>query len=239
MSILIDETKLNLLLEQKKQFIGRKVAWDSILSAVSFLISVLFASYDKVMLIPGVVLKTVFVLLGIGFTAKSLYDLALGLKNNYGFEDLLADINKLNEIAHNHSIVIIKDSFLPFSNRYLVYDDRRWNCLLFPNYKDNPNNEEFIRSHISSELKVDVSKIRLSYVASRIHEKYSESAKCNKMYSHKFYLAQIDGFPDTMKQDSFECDGKLYFWKNITELELDDNVRKKNSDIVGFVKELF
>lgn len=74
MKILIDDTKLNLLLEQKKQFIGRKVAWDSVLSAISFLISVLFATYSDFFGISGNVFKTVFVILGIGFSVKSIYD---------------------------------------------------------------------------------------------------------------------------------------------------------------------
>lgn len=31
MKILIDDVKLNLLLEQKKQFIGKTIVWDSVL----------------------------------------------------------------------------------------------------------------------------------------------------------------------------------------------------------------
>lgn len=36
MKILIDDVKLNLLLETKKSFIGKNVAWDSFLSAFHF-----------------------------------------------------------------------------------------------------------------------------------------------------------------------------------------------------------
>lgn len=125
MKILIDDIKLNLLLEQKKQFIGRKVAWDSVLSAFSFLISVLLASYSDFLGVSGTVFKTVFVLLGIGFSTKSVFDIVKSSKNNYNFEDLLKDINKLNEIAHSHSIVVIKDTFNKFPNRFLVYEDNR------------------------------------------------------------------------------------------------------------------
>lgn len=44
--------------------IGNNVVWDSVLSAVSFLISVILASYKDFFGIPGIVLKTVFVVLG-------------------------------------------------------------------------------------------------------------------------------------------------------------------------------
>ncbi len=111
MKLLIDEIKLNLLLEQKKQFIGKQVVWDSVLSAVSLLISVILASYSDFLGIPGVVFKTFFVLLGLVFTGKSIFDIAKDLKNKYNFSDLLADINKLNEMVHGHSIVVIKDSY--------------------------------------------------------------------------------------------------------------------------------
>lgn len=45
--------------------IGRKVAWDSVLSSLSFLISVLLVLYSNFLGISGTVFKTVFVLLGI------------------------------------------------------------------------------------------------------------------------------------------------------------------------------
>lgn len=133
-------------MEKKKQFIGKNVVWDSSLSAISFLLSVILATYEDFLGIPGIVLKTLFVILGLFFTGKSIVDIISSKKNNYTYEDLLSDINKLNEIAHNHSIVLIKDSF--------------------------------------------------------------------------------------------EIDGKKYRWMTITELEMDEEVQKKNRDILEFVKEL-
>lgn len=237
--ILIDDVKLNLLLEQKKQFIGKTIVWDSVLSSTSLLISVILSSYKDILGIPGVVFKTLFVILGLFFTGKSILDIVKSSRNRYNFEDLLGDINKLNEIAHNHSIVVIKDSFQKYPNRFLVYEDTRWGCEFFLNYKENPNNEEFIKSHISNELKIDSGDIQLKYVAQKIHEKYSESAKENKVYSHKFYLATINSFPDFMKQDSFESDGRKYHWRSMTELEQKPDVQTKNMDLVNFVKELY
>ena len=235
---MIDDVKLNLLLEQKKEFIGKNVVWDSLLSAISFLVSVFLASYENFLGIPGIVLKTIFVLLGVIFTAKSLKDIYDSKKNNYSYEDLLRDIDKLNEMAHGHSIVLVKDTFRKFSNRFLVYDDKRWECLLFLNYKQNPDNESFIRNRISSELKIEPQNIDLSYLGQRIHEKYSESAKKNKVYCHRFYMASIRNYPEEMRKDSFQCDGKEYRWMTLDELEQDDNVRKKNSDILNYVKEM-
>lgn len=241
MKLLIDDTKLNLLLEKKKQYIGKSIVWDSLLSAVSFLISVMLSSYEDYFGVAGLGfgLKLVFSLLGIGFTIKSIIDIYNGIKHNYSYEDLLSDINKLNEIAHSHSIVVIKDGFRDYPNRYLVYEDTRWNCQLFLNYKENPNNEDFIKRHISSELKIATEKIRLTYVSQKLHEKFSESAQRNKLYSHRFYLAEVSEYPEHLTQDSFECDGRTYYWRSIQELEKNERVQKVNSDILNFVKELF
>lgn len=105
-------------------------------------------------------------------------------------------------------------------------------------YKENPNNESFIKQHISQELKIETFDITLDCLGQRIHEKFSESTHEEKVYSHRFYLAKISKFPDMMLQDSFECDGKQYYWMTVPELEQDENVQKKNNDILGYVKEL-
>lgn len=237
MKLLIDDVRLNLLLEQKKNFIGKKVAWDSILSACSFLISVIFASYKEVCNIPGVVFKIVFMIAGIAFSIIAVCDVYKSIKNSYSYEDLLRDINTLNEITHNHSIIAIRDSFKEYSNKFLVYDDLKWNCCLFINYRDNVNNESFIKDHLSRELKVDVSKIKVTYISQNISEKVSGRDNKKKVYCHKLFLVTIEAFPQSMKEDSFECDGRTYHWRSIVELESDDVAMEKNSDIIGFVKE--
>ncbi len=236
--ILVDEEKLNLLLDSKKQFIGNKVTWDSVLSSVSFLVSVVFASYDETFGSFGAFFKYTFVVLGIFFTCKTLKDVYDSKKNNYSFEDLLNDINKLNEIQHNHSIVIIKNTYDEFPNKYLVYNDAKWNCLLFPNYKDNENNLEFIAEHLSNELKISKENIFLKYVDQYISYKMSEKDKEYKVYNHRFFVANISEFPAYMKDNGFVADDKEYSWKTMNELEQDENIAKKNSDIIGHIKEI-
>lgn len=235
--ILVDEIKLNLLLEQKKNYIGKKVAWDSFLSAFSFLISVIAASYKNIWIMPGAVIKTIFVIMGVFFAGKSIRDIYDSKHNGYSYTDLLQDINKLNEITHDHSIVAIQDTFNEYPNRFLVYDDIQWKCKLFINYKDNMNNESFIKDHLSRELKVDSSSITIKYISQIISEKISGRDNMPKMYCHKLFLAQIENIPEHMRSNTFECDGRTYHWNSILDLENDDEAVKKNSDIIHFVKE--
>ena len=237
MKILLDDVKLNLLLEQKKQFIGKTVVWDSLLSAVSFLISVIWASYSDFFIISGIVIKTIFVLLGLFFTGKSIFDIYHCSKNSYTYEDLFQDIYRLNEITHNHSIIAIKNTFDEFPNKFLLYYDTRWNAYLFLNFKDNTNNENFIVSGISNKLKIKADDIKLQYIAQNLSKKYSESHKEERIYSHKLYLANISSFPNAARSNSFEIDGVSYCWMSISEMENDPRIMEVNEDIVQFVKE--
>jgi hypothetical protein len=234
--ILLDETKLNLLLETKKRFIGKTVMWDSVLSAVSFLVSVFLASYRDILGIHGIYFKCVFVMIGIFFTGKSIHDVYNSLKNTYTAEDLFNDINKLNQITHNHSIIVIKDSFSKYPNRFLLYFDPRWSCDLFLNFKENINNENFIISSISNRLKIDVADISISYIAQNIHEKYSVSHDENRVYCHRLYLVSIKNFPSNMKKGTFKVDGISYKWMSLSEMEENPRIMEVNSDIVQFVK---
>lgn len=234
--ILLDETKLNLLLEQKKNFIGKAVMWDSVLSAVSFLVSVFLASYNDIFGIPGSFFKCTFVIIGLFFTGKSVCDIIYSLRNTYTAADLFTDINKLNQITHNHSIIAIKDSFSAYPNRFLLYFDPRWSCDLFLNFKENINNESFIISGISNRLKIDPSDISVSYIAQSIHEKFSVSHKENRVYCHRLYLVSVKSFPPKLKKSSFEIDGTQYKWMSISEMEMDQHIMEVNKDVVQFVK---
>lgn len=60
MRLLIDKKDLELLLEKKREFIGNKVAIDTIIAGVSFLLSVFTASYDDILGIPGIDIKNDF-----------------------------------------------------------------------------------------------------------------------------------------------------------------------------------
>lgn len=79
----------------------------------------------------------------------------------------------------------------------------------------------------------------MRFVISKIHQKYSETAKKQKTYEHYFYEGNIISFPDEMKKEHFVIAGVDYYWKTIQDLEQDENVKQKNLDVLKYVKELF
>ena len=48
MNLLIDDLQLQLLLEKKRNYIGKKVAIDTIIAGISFLLSTFTASYSNI-----------------------------------------------------------------------------------------------------------------------------------------------------------------------------------------------
>ena len=136
---------------------------------------------------------------------------------------MLKQIMEKNMVEYPHSIVLIKNTFVKNSNKYLLYYDQRWDCKLFINYQTVPgpesDNTERIQSTIASELKVKPE--GCTFLFQELHTKFSVSAQKEKYYCHRFYKVNIKRFPPEIQKDSFEIEGKnisgcqLPRWKKI------------------------
>lgn len=130
-----------------------------------------------------------------------------------------------------HAIIVIKNK----NNEYLQYFDRRWDSLLFPNCKLGEQfNNDTIVDYVSEILKIDINYIKCS----KVHIKFSESAKKMKEYDYFIFSIKIIKMPDVMNQETFNINGLNYVWYSYNELVNDERMQKVNSDIVGFIKEL-
>ena len=238
MRLLIDKTDLELLLEKKREYIGKKVTIDTIIAGVSFLLSAFTASYNDILGISGIVLKTIFCVIGMAYIIKIIFDIIDMYKNKYDHNILAQDIISLNKIQHNHSLIAIKDTFDNESQRFLVYDDERWDCKLFLNYKTSDyDNEAYVTENISADLGIAKRNISCKYITSKVQEKYSVSHNENRIYNHRLYEVTIHKFPEIMKKADFVVNGKHYYWMTIEEMEKDKRIMSVNMDVVDFVKE--
>lgn len=238
MKLLIDKTQLELLLEKKKGNFKRNFDWaGTIFAGITFIISAIFAEYPDKLSIPGIVFKTISILLGAAFTIWGIIMLIKCVTNKYSHIDLLNDIGNLNETQHLFSIVAVKDTFNKFPNRFLLYYDERWNCKFFFSFRTVDDDVTNIKIRLSHELNIPENKIDTKYVANRIDRKFSVSDQVVKTYNHSLYLATISEFTEILKQDQFVIDGKHFFWMTIPEMERDPEIQKKNLDVVHFVQE--
>ena len=151
------------------------------------------------------------------------------------------EIKNQNQITHPFSIVAIKDEFQEYPGRFLVYYDNRWKCRLFLNYHTQENlskNEPKLKEQLSRDLHVDIANIQISYKNKVIHKKYSHSDQCEKWYEHSIYQAHISHFPASEQSNSFEVNGRQYYWMSLAEMERDSAIMEKNSDVVSFIKQM-
>lgn len=158
---------------------------------------------------------------------------------NYKAEDLYKDILSMNNIRHKFSLVAVRNNYSQHPNKYLLHYDERWKCYLFFSYKTSDiDDEKNIISMLSGDLNIDKNVIHASYEKTSIDEKYSYSDKIRKTYEHRYYIATIDDFPDIMKNKEFELGGIHYKWMSFQEMDNDKEIEKKNSDIVGNMKDV-
>ncbi|MBR1597364.1 MAG: hypothetical protein IJ661_00460 [Lachnospiraceae bacterium] len=239
MKLLIDDTELRLLLEKRRDYIGRKIGiWD-VVTGFSFLVSVVLAEYHNIGNVPGIVFKTVFVIVGITLTVWGIFQMGKAMKEEYSQNNLYNEIKDLNEIQHEFSIVAVKDTFNKHPNRFLLYYDERWDCRFFFSFKTTEqNNEDNIRQRLSLALKVDEKNIDTEYKSERIERKHSVPHDENRVYAHKLYYAKVKRYSDILKQNEFEIDGRHYYWMTLDEMENDERIRECNLDVVRFVKEM-
>ena len=231
MRLLIDKKDLELLLEKKREFIGNKVAIDTIIAGVSFLLSVFTASYDDILGIPGIVLKTIFCMIGILYCMKIAKDIFHMYKDKYDYNDLMKDITGLDMIQHNHSLVVIRNLFTENKQKFLVYYDEKWDCKLFLNYKTmDRDNENSILDRVAADLALNREDMECHYITSRVQEKYSVSHGENRVYNHRLYELKIHHFPEQkndlnmMKNKIINCNKlELECFQDVSKIDMNKN----------------
>lgn len=237
--VLLDEEQLRLLLKSNASKIGNTNGWEPFITAFIFFISSAFATYQPWWIFSAGIFKGLVVLISCILMIRGIY---LAVKDRkYTYMDLYTEMKNQNQIKHPFSIVVVKNEFEQYPDRFLVYYDSRWKCRLFLNFRtqqDMTENEEKIKRALSNELQVDMSDIKIDYKNTYLHKKFSYSDQCEKWYEHTIYQAHISHMPETEQSDSFVINGRQYFWMSLPEMERDQIMMEKNSDIVSFVKQL-
>lgn len=239
MKMLIDKIKLKLLLEQKRDYIKSSIdGVDVVISAVIYMVSLLCSKFNTVMGVNYRVISTLAWVLAVIFLIYGLRKIIISRENRYNHKTLFKDIENLDEILHKFSLVAIKDEFNSYANKVLLYYDNSWKCwFLFSFHTNEYQNEESILQRLSNKLKIDKDCIKINYISDRLQPKYSEKDHVHKVYQHSLYQCSVTRFPEIMKNNEFEIEGTKYKWWALEEMEADENIMKKNGDVVSFLKE--
>lgn len=141
--------------------------------------------------------------------------------------ELVTEITK--DIYHEFLLVTITNSLKGYLLRY----DERWKCWLFPYIRGAAANKENVDRYVTELCQQE---IETQYMTTEVHCKYSVSDQCYKRYRHKLYRMPLEKLPAHMEKDSFVVNGEMYCWMTIDEMEKNDGIMTKNSEVIAFVK---
>ena len=136
-----------------------------------------------------------------------------------------------NKLEHKHTILIIKNN-----DKYLQYFDERWNSYLFLNCKCE-NNKDIAKISDTVLEKLGIKPLKIDYLFTKIHSKYSVKHEKMREYEHYFYLVDIG--TEFIDKKEFVINNTKFKWLSMEELENDPEIMQINGDIIGFIKEWF
>ena len=123
MMLMIREDDLTLVLAKRRNFIGVRPLWDSILIFSTGLFYI-----PAAVVIPNEICKWIMIGFGALVTGYGIVEIC---GRRFTTENLYKEIAGMNIISS--SIVAIAQPGVPDSNQYLLYYDAGWDCWFFPN----------------------------------------------------------------------------------------------------------
>ncbi len=234
----IEEKDLDALLARRSSYIGsEKIHSIDLINGCIVTITAVVSDYFPSYMPINIAIKTGLFIFGAASILAELKGLWLNKSHNYSVDQMKREIEELNKVQKNYSIVAVKDSFCAHPNRFLQYYDEGWKCWFFLNYPTmNSENEEHITERLRNELGLD-SGIALTFKGSWSDDKYSTEHNKWHTYNHELYEAKVQIFPEMEKNDEFFIGGKRYRWMTLAEMAQNPEIQKHNMDVVTRVKE--
>lgn len=135
-------------------------------------------------------------------------------------------------MASKHAIIIVKNA----RGEYLQYYENSWNGYLFLNCKCE-NNKDIAKIIDTVLEKLGIKPLKIDYLFTKIHRKYSVKHEKMREYEHYFYLVDIG--TEFIDKKEFMINNTKFKWFSMEELENDPEIMQINGDIIGFIKEWF
>ena len=244
----IREEKLRELLESRSKYIGSsEIPYDSWAADAALLLSIIATDYKSVLGIPASYIKLAFCVILVAYTVYLARRTITARKDVYTHQNLYEDILNSSERPHSFCLVVLRNTFEPCANRYLLLYDERWKCSMFPYIKSGTSTEtceQRIKEYLSSHLGIPVDKINPVFRFEKEHQKYSVSDKVNKLYHHSFYEVDLADsiFADAtsrIRSPYFEIGGYSYTWMTVAEMHQNKNIMEKNGETVADISDYY
>ena len=135
-------------------------------------------------------------------------------------------------MTSKHAIIIVKNT----RGEYLQYYENSWNGYLFLNCKCE-NNNDIVKISDTVLEKLGIKPLKIDYLFTKIHSKYSVKHEKMREYEHYFYLVDIG--TEFIDKKKFIINNTKFKWLSMEELENDSEIMQINGDIISLVKEWF
>ena len=135
-------------------------------------------------------------------------------------------------MASKYAIIIVKNT----RGEYLQYYENSWNGYLFLNCKCE-NNKDIAKISDTVLEKLGIKPLKIDYLFTKIHSKYSVKHEKIREYEHYFYLVDIG--TEFIDKKEFIINNTKFKWLSMEELENDSEIMQINGDIISLVKEWF
>lgn len=179
-------------------------------------------------------------ILGIVYSCYGLASAVCSIRNPYDHKKLLEEIRHMDRTEKRSSIVAVRDASGDARNRYLLYEDVRWDCDFFPNHdtEGSVNMEKpELAKWLSGTFEIPESSFVLTYVREMSHSKPSRSHGGEiRDYVYRLWVADVTDLPEAWKRERFKVGGFSCRWETIAGMESNPHIMKINEDVVGMVK---
>ena len=228
MKLEIEYDKLNSLLLEKKEYIGRHPleVIINIGGGISFGVTLYSAKIQNYFINTALYI-VVLSMIVIGFLQLR--------KCSYNSEKLIDDIKNLSVSNNKYSLIAIMNTYERNGpNKALLKLDQGWeNTYLFPYFQTSlTNDEENIKHRIASSLNINIEEIGIRFLTQEDQPKWSPRHKKVRQYQNKYYLATIRSFPEHLKQDTFILGNANYKWMTLEKMENDKKIQEHNKDVL-------
>lgn len=228
---MIREDNLTLVLAKRRNFIGVRPLWDSILIFITGLFYI-----PAAVVIPNEICKWIMIGFGALVTGYGIVEIC---GRRFTTENLYKEIARMNIISS--SIVAIAQPGVPDSNQYLLYYDAGWDCWFFPNRRSTPDisdDERDFLNYSNTEFKIPVQDCTLDLHGTEESAKQSTEHNEERHYLYRFYAGVVRTLPEQWSlEGEFEIGGHRCKWMTIADMLADERINAINHDVVTAVRD--
>lgn len=231
----IRTTDLQTVLTRRREYIGVRPIWDSILIFVTGLFYL-----PAALAMTNEICRWAFFAFGMLVTVYGIVGIVRVVHRRYTVENLYEEIAGMNIISS--SIVAITQPGIPDSNRYLLYYDKGWDCWFFPNRRSTPDvqdDERDLQYYLNVEFKIPLTDCSLDLHGTKESVKFSTEHNEERHYLYRIYSCHLQVIPQMWSaEDGFEVGGHQCKWMTIAEMLQDKCIHEVNDDVVTAVRDL-